>query len=50
MDALHLRGRIASALPLRNKSVMRTQLRWPSYPDGYRIDELGPEKPMRQQD
>ncbi len=48
--ALHLRGRIASALPIRNKPVMRTQLHRPSYPDGYRIDDLGPEKPPQQRD
>jgi hypothetical protein len=48
--ALLLRGRIASALPLRNKPVMRTQLHRPTYPDGYRIDDLGPEKPMQLQD
>lgn len=38
---LRLRSRIARLLP-RRQPTLRTQLKRPTYPDGYRIEELGP--------
>ena len=40
--ALELRARIVALLPPRRKPRMRTELRRRTYPDGYRIEQLGP--------
>jgi hypothetical protein len=40
--ALRLRGRVLRALPPRRRPKLRTPIRRRSYPDGYRIEELGP--------
>ena len=40
--ALKTRGRIVSLLPERRKPFLRTGPRRPTYPKGYRIEELGP--------
>jgi hypothetical protein len=39
---VRLRGRAVRLLPPRRKPVNRTTLRHRSYPDGYRIEDLGP--------
>ena len=41
-QALRVRGKVAAALPLHQRPVLRTRLRRPSYPTGYAVDELGP--------
>jgi hypothetical protein len=40
--ALRLRARVVRALPPRRRPRLRTELRHRTYPDGYRIEELGP--------
>lgn len=40
--ALRLRGRIVGWLPARHMPVLRTRMRRPTYPEGYRIEDLGP--------
>ena len=40
-----LRGRCAGWLPARRRPRLRTQLRQPTYPDGYVIERLGPPGP-----
>jgi ER-bound oxygenase mpaB/B'/Rubber oxygenase, catalytic domain len=42
--ALRLRAALAGLLPPRRCPRLRTQLRHPSYPDGYVIEQLGPPK------
>ena len=42
ISALALRGRIASLLPPRRQARLRTAITHPSYPAGYRIEDLGP--------
>lgn len=39
--ALRARGRVAGMLPERRRPVLRTQFKRVSYPQGYRIEELG---------
>jgi hypothetical protein len=43
--SLRTRGRLARLLPERRRPHMRTEMRHRSYPDGYRIAELGPPAP-----
>lgn len=40
--ALGLRGVIAGLLPPRRELRLRTKMRYPSYPNGYVIEDLGP--------
>ncbi|MGH2592613.1 MAG: oxygenase MpaB family protein, partial [Anaerolineae bacterium] len=40
--ALKMRGRFIRLLPERRKPFLRTGPRRPTYPKGYRIEELGP--------
>jgi hypothetical protein len=40
--ALKLRARLLRLLPARRHPHLRTEMRHRSYPDGYRIEELGP--------
>ncbi len=40
--ALRLRAAIAGLLPRRRQPRLRTEMRHPSYPDGYVIEHLGP--------
>jgi hypothetical protein len=40
--ALRLRARLLRLLPARRHPRLRTEMRHRSYPDGYRIEELGP--------
>jgi hypothetical protein len=40
--ALLLRARLLRLLPARRRPRLRTEMRHRSYPDGYRIEELGP--------
>ena len=40
--ALKLRAKIVALLPPRRNPRMRTEMRRSTYPDGYRIEELGP--------
>jgi hypothetical protein len=40
--ALELRAKIVALLPPRRKPRIRTELRRRTYPDGYRIEQLGP--------
>jgi hypothetical protein len=40
--ALRLRGKLAAWLPARHTPRLRTEMRHPSYPNGYVIEELGP--------
>lgn len=40
--ALRLRGRLAGRLPARRRPRLRTEMRHPTYPNGYAIEELGP--------
>jgi ER-bound oxygenase mpaB/B'/Rubber oxygenase, catalytic domain len=40
--ALRLRARAVALLPARRRPRLRTTMRRRSYPDGYRIEELGP--------
>lgn len=42
---LRLRGRLVRWLPERRKPLLRTRMRRPSYPQGYRIEDLGPQEP-----
>jgi hypothetical protein len=42
---LRLRARALRWLPPRRRPRLRTAMRHPSYPDGYRIDQLGPPEP-----
>lgn len=42
VHALRLRGRIATVSPFQQRTVLRTQMRRPIYPNSYRIDDLGP--------
>jgi len=42
--ALRARSRVVRHLPPRRKPRLRTTMRRRSYPDGYRIEELGPAK------
>ncbi len=39
---LRLRARLIRWLPRRNQTQLRTQMRHPTYPDGYTIERLGP--------
>jgi hypothetical protein len=39
--ALRLRAAIAGFLPARRYPRLRTQMRHPTYPDGYIIEQLG---------
>ena len=39
---LRLRARLARFLPARTQPRLRTQMKRPSYPDGYRIEQIGP--------
>ncbi|MGH2523930.1 MAG: oxygenase MpaB family protein [Anaerolineales bacterium] len=42
--ALRLRGRLVRLLPERRRPLLRTALKRPTYPQGYRsIEELGPQ-------
>jgi len=43
INALKLRGRAVSMLPSRRRPRMRTEMRHRSYPNGYKIEELGPD-------
>jgi len=43
--SLKLRGIAAHGLWPRRKPSLRTEMVHPSYPDGYRVEELGPEPP-----
>jgi len=45
LGGMALRRRILRLLPPRRKAYLRTRLKHPSYPNGYSISELGPEKP-----
>jgi hypothetical protein len=40
--ALRLRAAVARRLPARRRPRLRTEMRHRSYPDGYRIEQLGP--------
>jgi hypothetical protein len=40
--ALRARARVVRALPARRRPRLRTRLRHRSYPDGWRLEELGP--------
>ncbi len=40
--AMRLRARTIRHLPARRKPRMRTRMKQPSYPEGYRIEDLGP--------
>jgi hypothetical protein len=40
--ALRLRGALAGWLPPRRRPRLRTEMRHPSYPEGYVIEQLGP--------
>jgi hypothetical protein len=40
--ALRCRGRLLRWLPPRRRPVLRTEMRHPTYPSGYTIEELGP--------
>jgi hypothetical protein len=40
--ALRARGRLVRFLPPRRRPRLRTEMRRPSYPDGYAIERLGP--------
>jgi hypothetical protein len=40
--ALRLRAGVASLLPSRRQPRLRTEMRHPTYPDGYAIEQLGP--------
>ena len=40
--ALRLRGRAAHLMPPRRSARLRTEMRHPTYPDGYVIEHLGP--------
>ena len=42
---LRLRARAVAVLPPRRRPRLRTEMRHPSYPQGYRIEELGPPSP-----
>jgi hypothetical protein len=42
---LKLRARVVRALPPRRKPRLRTELRRRTYPQGYRVEELGPAGP-----
>lgn len=42
---LRLRGKLVRWLPERRKPLLRTQMRRPTYPQGYRIEDLGPQDP-----
>lgn len=44
---LKTRARVLRLLPAPRRAVLRTEMRPPSYPDGYRISELGPPPPGR---
>ena len=41
MAALRMRARLLRRLPLRRTPRLLTQVNRPTYPDGYRIEELG---------
>jgi hypothetical protein len=41
-SGLRLRARLVAWLPTRKRPRLRTQLRQRTYPEGYRIEELGP--------
>ncbi|HEX6763229.1 MAG TPA: oxygenase MpaB family protein [Gaiellaceae bacterium] len=45
--AVRSRSRVVSVLPARRRPRLRTLERHRSYPDGYRIEELGPEPSLR---
>jgi hypothetical protein len=40
--ALRLRAKVLRLLPPRRRPRLRTEMRHRSYPDGYRIEDLGP--------
>ncbi len=40
--ALRSRGLALRCLPRRNRPLLRTRMKQPSYPEGYEIDKLGP--------
>jgi hypothetical protein len=44
-SALRLRSRAVSLLPPRRRARLRTLERHRSYPDGFRLEQLGPEEP-----
>jgi hypothetical protein len=39
---LRWRGRLVRFLPARTRPRLRSQMKRPSYPDGYRIEQIGP--------
>ena len=39
---LRLRARFVSQLPRRDRPLLRTEMKHPTYPDGYTIERLGP--------
>jgi hypothetical protein len=43
--ALRWRGRLVRFLPARTQPRLRSQMKRPSYPDGYRIEQIGPPPP-----
>jgi hypothetical protein len=43
-NGLKLKGRIQRMLPARQQPYRFTHLRYPTYPNGYKIDELGADK------
>lgn len=43
--ALKTRARLLRLLPKPRRPVLRTEMKPPSYPEGYRIEELGPPPP-----
>jgi len=45
VGALKLRARLLRWLPPRKEPRLRTRMRHPTYPRGYRIEELGPPAP-----
>lgn len=48
--AVKLRSRLASYFPERRKPYLATQIRRPTYPEGYRIEELGTFRPFGKRD
>lgn len=46
-SALRLKGRVQRVLPPRRTPYLFTQARYPSYPRGYQIEQLGADRPTR---
>jgi hypothetical protein len=44
--ALKLRARVLRWLPRRRRPLLRTEMKHRTYPDGYRMEELGPPQPV----